>query len=73
MATRITDNDMYSLNTFSVEGETSSLAQCWKTWKRAFLLYVVGKGVTQDAQKKALLLHTAELGVQQIYYTLVQG
>ena len=71
MATRITDNDMYSLNTFSVDGETSSLAQRWKTWKRAFLLYVVGKGVTQDAQKKALLLHTAGLGVQQIYYTLV--
>ena len=71
MATRITDNDMNSFNTFSVDGETSSLAQRWKTWKRAFLLYVVGKGVTQDAQKKALLLHTAGLGVQQIYYTLV--
>ena len=71
MATRITDNDINSLNTFSVDGETSSLPQRWKTWKRAFLLYVVGKGVTQDAQIKALLLHTAGLGMQQIYYTLV--
>ena len=71
MATRITGNDMDSLKTFSVGDETSSLAQRWKTWKRAFLLSVVGKGVTQDAQKKALLLHTAGLWVQHIYYTLV--
>ena len=35
------------------------------------MLYVVGKGVTQDAQKKALLLHTAGLGVKQHYYTFV--
>ena len=35
------------------------------------MLYEVGKGVTQDAQKKALLLHTVGLGVKQIYYTLV--
>ena len=75
MATRITDNDMNSLNTFSVDGEASSFAvnwkTRWKTWKRAFLLYVVGEDVTQDAQKKALLLLTAGLGVQQIYYALV--
>ena len=69
MGTRITDIDMN--NTFSVDGETRSLAQRCKTWKRAFLLYFSGKGVTQDAQIKALLLHTAGLGVQQIYYTLV--
>ena len=67
----ITKNYMNSLNTFSVDGETSSVAQRWKTCNRAFLLYVVRKGVMQDAQKKALLLHIAELGVQQIYYILV--
>ena len=71
MATRIADSDTNSLNAFIVDGETSSLAQRWKTWKRAFLLYVIGKGVTQNSQKKALLLYTAGLVVQQIYYTLV--
>ena len=31
----------------------------------------MGKGVTQDTQKQALLLHIAGLEVQDIYYTLV--
>ena len=62
---------MNSLVMFNIDSKTSSLAQRWIKWKRAFLLYVVGKGVMQDARKKALLLHTVGLGVQQIYYILI--
>ena len=43
----------------------------WKKWKRSFKLYLTGKGVTVDSQKRALLLHAAGVGVQEIYFTLV--
>ena len=37
----------------------------------AFQLYVLGKGITNDSQKRGLLLHTAGLDVQEVYFTLV--
>ena len=35
-----------------------------------FSLYVTGKGVSHDAQKRAFLLHGSGMGVQEIYSTL---
>ena len=34
------------------------------------MLYVDGKGITNDKQKRALLLHVAGMEVQEIYFTL---
>ena len=59
------------LREFDVQGEPQSLAQRWKLWKRSFNLFVVGKGVKEEKQKTALLLHTAGPAVQEIFYTLV--
>ncbi|KAK6192673.1 hypothetical protein SNE40_004107 [Patella caerulea] len=55
--------------------ESAGLAARWKRWLRAFELFVVGKGVTDPGQKKALLLHRAGMNLQDIYFTLpeVQG
>ena len=36
-----------------------------------FNLYATGKGVSDDGQKRALLLHVAGIDVQEIYFTLV--
>ena len=55
---------------FNTKGEAQNLSQRWKKWKRAFNLYVTGKGVSNDAQKRALLLHVAGMDVQEIYFTL---
>ena len=55
---------------FNPKGEPHSLSQRWKRWKRAFNLYVTGKGVSDDAQTRALLLHVAGMDVQEIYFTL---
>ena len=38
--------------------------------KRAFNLYVTGKGVLDDTQKRALFLHVVGMDVQEIYFTL---
>ena len=32
---------------------------------------MLGKGITSDPQKQGLLLHTARLEVQEVYFTLV--
>lgn len=34
-------------------------------------LYLTGKGVMENKQKRALLLHAAGIDVQEIYFTLV--
>ena len=39
------------LKPFNTKGEAQNLSQRWKKWKRAFNLYVTGKGVSNDAQK----------------------
>ena len=34
-------------------------------------MYALGKGITNDSQKRGLLLHTAGLDVQELYFSLV--
>lgn len=62
--------DVSGLEPFNPKGEAHNLSQRWKRWKRAFDLYVTGKGISNDAQKRALLLHVAGMDVQEIYFTL---
>lgn len=59
------------LQPFQVKGDPHSISQRWRKWKRAFQLYVLGKGITNDSQKRGLLLHTAGLEVQEVFFTLV--
>jgi len=63
--------EISSLQPFQVKGDPHSVSQRWRKWKRAFQLYVLGKGITHDSQKRGLLLHTAGLDVQEVYFTLV--
>ena len=50
----------------------SNIGPRWTKWLCAFELYVVGKGIKDPIQKKALLLHTAGMAVQDIYFTLTE-
>ena len=63
--------DLGSLQAFDPQGDPHGTSQRRKRWKRAFNLYLAGKGVTVDAQRRAVLLHVAGLDVQEIYYMLV--
>ena len=63
--------DVGLLVSFDTKGDPHGLSQRWSKWKRSFKLYLTGKGVTDDAQKRALLLHAAGVDVQEIYFTLV--
>lgn len=63
--------DIGGLDKFDPKGEPSAISQRWKRWKRAFELYVTGKErITDDGQKAALLLHTAGMDVQEIFFSL---
>ena len=55
---------------FDCKGENSSISQRWRKWCRAFDLMCESKGAMNDKRKKALLLHTAGMDVQDIFYAL---
>ena len=61
--------DVQSLEAFDCT-DSSGIAARWERWLRAFELFVEGKGITNHGQKKALLLHTAGMNVQDIFFTL---
>ena len=53
-----------------IEGNSSALTLRWKKWLQSFQYFVVAKGVVNDTQKRALLLHTAGIENQEMYKTL---
>ena len=63
--------EVRGLPCYDPKGEPNSLSVPLKRWERAFNLYVASKGVTNEGQKVALLLHPGGVELQEIYYTLV--
>ena len=63
--------DCCTIQPFRLTGDSHSLAEKWKRWQRSFNLYVCSKGCKDDLQKKSLLLHSAGLEVQDLYYSVV--
>ena len=55
---------------FDCKGNSSALGPHWKKWLQLFQYSLVAKWVVNDAQKKALLLHTVGIEVQELYETL---
>ena len=53
--------------------DMAGISARWERWLRAFELFTDGKGVKHADQKKALMLHTAGLSVQDIFFTLDEG
>ena len=65
-------HDIQSIQPFDNE-DTSGINARWKRWIRALELYAEGKGVTDPDQKKSLLLHSAGMDVQDVFFTLPNG
>ena len=63
-------SDVALIPSFDVGNDINSMGQRWTRWLRSFNLYATGKGVVDLAQKKALLLHSAGMEVQDMYFTL---
>ena len=62
--------DIQTIPPFDIVGDATCVGPRWKRWRRSFEFYVVAKGINTDVQKKALLLHTAGMAVQDLFETL---
>ena len=49
--------NVISLPPFNPKDDPNTLAVRWKLWKSSFNLHLVAKGIAQEEQKTALLLH----------------
>ena len=63
--------DVRGIPCFNPREDPTNLAVRWRRWKRSFNLYLLARGVANDQQKVALLLHTAGPELQALYFTLV--
>ena len=64
LATRMPGKQLPILD---INGPASQVSERWKKWKRAFLYYSDGQGLTDANKKKAQLLHFAGFDVQDIF------
>ena len=47
--------------------DTQNLDKRWENWREDFSTYLLATGITQEAQKKALLLHLSGKQIKEIY------
>ncbi len=67
MATRI---DLTPFAPFDTLSDPISLGKRWKTWKRWFETYIVALNITDNTQKRAVLLYQAGEATRYIFDTL---
>ena len=57
--------DLQPLQQFDPTSDPTSLSQRWKGWKRRFETYLEALKITDDKQKRALLLYQAGQETQE--------
>ena len=65
--------DKTGIKTFDPTGEESETAQKWDRWLRSFELFLEASAIQNEKRKRALLLHHAGEGVQEVWYTLPES
>ena len=61
--------DIVSPGSFRVIGEQTNLNKAWEQYLKRFEIYIKAANITNDGQKRALLLHVAGMEVQDIFET----
>lgn len=59
-----------TLEPFDCEGDPASVGQRWEKWKRAFELFSTASNVDNAEKKRATLLHSGGLTLQEVYFNL---
>ena len=67
MATKV---DLPPLLQFDPNSDQSLLSQRWKSWTKRFETYLIATNITNDTQKRAMLLYQAGSATQDIFETL---
>ena len=71
MATPKALNNIPMVESFIVNDvNCTNLEKNWEIWKEDFKIFIAASGITNNEQKKALLLHVAGRDVKEIYRTL---
>lgn len=63
-------SQLSTIENFDCEGDPSSLGLRWERWKRALDIYLLATGVDDSLKRRAILLHTGGLALQDVYYNL---
>lgn len=58
------------LKKFNCTGDAASLGASWDQWKRSFNNFLIASQIKDEEAKRATLLHTAGLGLQEIFYNI---
>lgn len=58
------------LEQFNCDGDSSSVSIRWEKWKRALEIYFKAASIEEPCKKRAVLLHTGGLCLQEIFYNL---
>ncbi|XP_022826077.1 uncharacterized protein LOC111363865 [Spodoptera litura] len=59
-----------TLEPFDCEGDTTSVSSRWVKWKRALDIYFVATNTNEQNKKRAMLLHSGGMGLQDIYFNI---
>ena len=59
--------DLTPLSVFDPISDPTSIGQRWKSWKRRFDIYVIAVNITEDKQKRAVLLYQVGQATQEIF------
>ena len=62
--------DLTLLPPFDPFSDPSSLCQRWRIWTKRFHMCITGMNITNDKQKRVLLLYQAGEATQEIFETL---
>eukprot|EP00795_Rhopilema_esculentum_P011693 gene11693-17_t len=62
--------DLLPLPPFDPVSDPTSISQRWQHWKRRFETYLLAVNITDNAQKRALLLYQAGAATQEIFDSL---
>lgn len=58
------------LEPFICDGDIGSVGVKWEKWKRGLEIYLEAANIQNPIRKRATLLHSGGLGLQEIYYNL---
>ena len=65
----IANISVQNVSLFDPNGDVASVFQRWERWLRSFELYADASGCTDGKQKRQLLLHSAGIETQDIFFT----
>ena len=59
-----------SVKPFDPKGEPATITQRWARWRKGFEYFLQASGITDDGQKRSMLLHMVGEEVQEIYESI---